>query len=245
MWEFVKSVFSCNSVENISSVIMTALLVGLFLTVFFFTYVSNVEGGIVVTQIKFLADNFSESVKLLPAPVQTAIKTEINNIALPNFTETNNQIDAANNKLIKKTLIFVVSILLIVMVVIYILSMNKLCHFSFWEMLGKNLIILAFVALTEFTFLNLIPKNFISVDPNYVKYYALNQLYPNSSSEEGTNGELPNIFGEIKRILTGEYAQTINNKINGGEAGMNLIKNTQIEQLLQENNIDFKDFSLL
>ena len=206
MWEIIKSLFSCNSVENISSVFMNALLVGLFLCVFFFTYVSSVEGDIVVNQIKFLADNFSQSVKLMPQEIQDAIKTEINNTQLPDFTAVNTQIDASNSKIIKNSLILVGSILAGAMILIYILSTKYLCGFSFWNMLGKNLIILTFIALTEFTFLNLIPRNYMSVDPNYVKYYTVNQLYPNTS-----NAVLPEMDINLANIPIGEYYATQKN----------------------------------
>ena len=40
-------------------------------------------------------------------------------------------------------------------------------------MIGINLIMLFIVALTQFSFLTLIPSNYITADPNYVIYKLL------------------------------------------------------------------------
>ena len=169
-------------VKEISSVFMNAVFVGTFLTVFFFTYASVVEGQIVKQQITFLADDLSQNIKLLPDNAKNAIKTEIQNLKTPDFKSTDDKIDATNNKLIKQTLIVVGSVLAVVLIIIYILSTKKLFNFSFMNLVVKNLIILVFIGLTEFIFLNLVARNFISVDPNYVKYYALNKLFPEGQS---------------------------------------------------------------
>jgi hypothetical protein len=165
-------------VKEISGVVMNAVFVGTFLTIFFFTYASVVEGQIVKQQITFLANDLSQNIKLLPDNAISAIKTEIQNLKTPNFKSTDDEIDTTNNKIIKQTLIVVGSVFAVVLIIIYILSTKKLFNFSFMNLVVKNLIILVFIGLTEFVFLNLVARNFISVDPNYVKYYALNKLYP-------------------------------------------------------------------
>ena len=190
MW----NLFSCNTVENMSGILMMAILAGTFLTIFFFTYVSSVEKQIAENQIIYLANNFSDSIKLLPTEFQNTIKTEIQNTKLPDFTSAINSIEQTNNAIIKKTCLLVGIILVLIMIAVYILSRKNLCNFSFWNMLGKNLIILIFIGLTEFVFLNVVPKNYISLDPNFVKFYAINKLYPDNVVKP----ELNNISGNIE-----------------------------------------------
>ena len=177
MW----NLFSCNTVENMSGILMMAILAGTFLTIFFFTYVSSVEKQIAENQIIYLANNFSDSIKLLPTEFQNTIKTEIQNTKLPDFTSAINSIEQTNNAIIKKTCLLVGIILVLIMIAVYILS-------------RKNLIILIFIGLTEFVFLNVVPKNYISLDPNFVKFYAINKLYPDNVVKP----ELNNISGNIE-----------------------------------------------
>ena len=177
-------------VKDITSVLMNATFVGAFLTIFFFTYASKVESQIVTKQIKFLADDFAANINLLPSDTKEAIRTKLQNIQLPNFEATDNQIDSVNGKIIKQTLLVVGITLAVVLLTVYILSTQRFFNFSFWEILCKNLIILLFIGLTEFTFLNLVAKNFISIDPNYVKYYALEQLYPTAAQIPPLNIDL-------------------------------------------------------
>jgi hypothetical protein len=47
---------------------------------------------------------------------------------------------------------------------------------NYLNIIGLNLIILIFIGLTEYTFLNMIIKKFIAADTNYVRYLILKNL---------------------------------------------------------------------
>lgn len=202
MWEIIKKLWSCDTVEYISGISMMAIMVGIFLTVFFFTYVASIESAIVKHEVKFLADNFAENVKLLPPDAQESLRAAVLNIKLPDFTDTNDKIDSINGKIKFDTLLIMGLVGVAIFAIVFVVSMKRFCDFSFMDMFGKSALILLFVGLTEFAFLNLVPVHYYAVDPNHVKYYMLNAVFPNAQPE---NVSKKVTFSEnIQTILSGE-----------------------------------------
>jgi hypothetical protein len=58
-------------------------------------------------------------------------------------------------------------VLIVGMAVVW--KMSQMYNFNFIHLLKENLIILCFVALTEFSFLTFFAQNYLSIDPNIIR----------------------------------------------------------------------------
>ena len=150
--------------------ILYITFIAIFIGIFYFTYVISVEKQIIKSQASLIANDFAASVNILP---NNLIKSFKDNIQI---TDTKLDVDQIehNNALRKKTYdtlfyVFISGILLSY----FICEKN---HYNYSTFLIKALIVLIFVGLTEYTFLIMVIKNYISADPNYIKYALLSSL---------------------------------------------------------------------
>jgi hypothetical protein len=161
------------------TVLIQVLCIFIFLTVFFFTYAAKKEGEIVTNQVKFLIDNFiGESAALLPSHVKEVAAKKLNTIetdtpanreAIRKINESN---DAIKSKTIKISLIFTMVVLAITILSLVLSKKTSLAFFKNIDMknIGKEtVIILIFVAITEFCFFTYLGADFVSVDPSIIK----------------------------------------------------------------------------
>jgi hypothetical protein len=160
--------------KDITSIIINVLFVASFLSIFFFSYVVKIEEEIVIDQVDYLVKDLTSGLKLLPDEALIPIKNRIKSIQKPNMDDLDKKVDDAN-KAIYKQAIMIVSITLGVGLICAFIASKK-WNFSMIDLIKENLIILLFIGLTEFIFLNVFGKNFISADPNSVKLALLNKL---------------------------------------------------------------------
>ena len=160
--------------KEISSIAMNVLFVATFLCVFFFTYASKVEEDVIKNQVQFLVDDLSDDMQLLPSNILTSLKTKIATAKRPDMTDADNKVDASNKAIEKKTYTLAAVCLAVGLISIFVASYYW--KFSFLELLGKNLVIVTFIGLTEFTFLMCFGRNFILADPNLVKLSVLQKF---------------------------------------------------------------------
>lgn len=160
--------------KEISSIAMNVLFVATFLCVFFFTYASKVEEDVIKNQVQFLVDDLSDDMQLLPSNILTSLKTKMATAKRPDMTDADNKVEANNKAIEKRTFILAAVCLAVGLISIFIASYYW--NFSFLELLGKNLIIVTFIGLTEFTFLMCFGRNFILADPNLVKLSVLQKF---------------------------------------------------------------------
>jgi hypothetical protein len=165
---------------DICGILINVTLMGVFLIVFFFTYVKDVEKKLVENQMKYLINDLFNDLKIA-LPGNNYMQNISKNIqtAPSKKTQEDINVDNSNKKIFESTISLLVKIVAIVTIAIAGLfwwksgtseSFNPLC------LLLKGLIILCFIGLTEFVFLNLVAKNYKSLDPNYVKYMILDEL---------------------------------------------------------------------
>jgi ABC-type transport system involved in cytochrome bd biosynthesis fused ATPase/permease subunit len=154
------------------NICMNIGLISLLLGIFFFTYAANVEEIIVKQNTRIGVINIMEAIAPL---LNNNIKNDVrNNIKIPDASVEDAEAKKANNVLMNDAFSKLLIVLDIGLTIGFILCI-KYKH-SFIKVLGLNLIIVTFVGLTEYTFLNFIPKNFISVDTNFIRFTILTKL---------------------------------------------------------------------
>jgi len=159
----------------ISSIILSILLSATFISIFFFTYVSKVEGEIVKNQMNSIVQDITGGINaFLPDAEEEKLKESINGINLPDMSQQDNETQTANNALMKQAIMAIAVVNGVGLLII--LGLWYYYRFPVKTLIIQNIIIIAFVAITEFCFVTFITKNYKPLDPNYVKYLFVTQL---------------------------------------------------------------------
>lgn len=163
-----------NYYELSINVIISVLFISLFIGIFFFTYAAQVEGTIVKNQMKFLSEDVGIYINLLGENVNKKVKDKI--LALPNVNldEEDNKVKESNSEVMKKAIIANSVFTIVSIIIIYFL--NKKVNLNIKDVVIKNLIILIFIGLTEYVFLTYFATDFISINPNLVKYSIVENI---------------------------------------------------------------------
>jgi hypothetical protein len=151
-------------------------------------YVVKIEKEIFINQIDFVVDNIYDEFdevgqSIIPPGTETKFKQDLydyfNTISFPD--ENEDSIRDQNNQVLDQTKNVVIVIGTILLSIITSLIILRFCT-NLSHQFGENIIVLLFMALTEFAFLNLVTKNYISGNPNSVKLYFLQGVaqYANS-----------------------------------------------------------------
>lgn len=165
------------------NIILGVTLVAVFIGIFYFTFVKNIEAEIAEKNVDIIVDDFTTQYSNFVSPdVIAANKANIdkNFTVSPDLQKSLAQADidvaAANAKLLKKTAL-VIAMLLVLgtasIILLYTIAKKKNQPVKLRTILFENMIILTFVALTEFCFLVLVTKNYISADVNRLKRKAI------------------------------------------------------------------------
>jgi len=153
----------------ISTIITSVGMIMLFLGIFFFGYASTVEQDIVKINTEIVTTDLLNIIEPL---IDKKTKSNLLlNLEYPDMSEEDKKVLTINNDLVMIASTYLVIIFIISVFLGFILA--YLSDNNFWEILGMNTIILVCVALTEFSFLHLIPKKYISADTNYIRYLFL------------------------------------------------------------------------
>ena len=164
-----------------SQPIIQSCIVFIFLTIFFFSYVSSIEKDEFETQLDTIVDDiynqYKDKIKVLfPAyeKEKDILKTTIYGIidqsenTIEKSTQIQNEIiDSQNQKIIYNSIYFVLGYLFICIFILGIFSYFGL-NINLQDNLKEGLFILVFIFITEFLFLNIIAKNYLSGNANNV-----------------------------------------------------------------------------
>lgn len=157
------------------NIILSIIFITTFLVIFFFSYAQYIEENVITTQSKELVNYFTENLFSFLNPNQKQnIRNFLENINIPE----NNSYQESNKQTIKKTILFFSIFDGSLLIIALILSRFDKINLS--HLLLKNIFLLIFVFLTEFLFLNLIVKEYISFDPNSLRYQtadSINKFY--------------------------------------------------------------------
>jgi hypothetical protein len=156
----------------IVSIITSVGIIMMFLGVFYFTYAANVEKEIVQINANIVVEDLLSVISPLLNPATK--ETQITNLTYPDMADADKKVETDNNNLLKSaytnlSIVFVITLVL-GFIIAYFTKIN------YYNIIGLNLIILVFVGLTEYTFLNMIVKKFIAADTNYIRLIILENL---------------------------------------------------------------------
>lgn len=164
--------------KQLCQIILNVTIISSFIGIFFFTYAATVEKQILEDQSKYISETMADKVKFF---LPDNIKKEIaNDLQEPDLSKEDKDAEESNKKLRNKALV-VLGILFIVGI-LATLTVSKIGNIGF-HIVKEAIIILLFVALTEFLFLNIITRNYKVADPNFVTKEMLKSIR-NVYSEE-------------------------------------------------------------
>jgi hypothetical protein len=115
--------------------------------------------------------NFSA---FIPNVAKPYIKGVTGLIEAPNMAEADEYVEKSNKELLITAAKFIGGFVVAGFALIMFIS-NKY-NIPLYDILIHNIIILVFVALTEYCFLTFIAQNYITADPNFVKLAVVKEL---------------------------------------------------------------------
>lgn len=166
-------------VNRAFAIISQVFLIFLFLTIFFFLYVVVVEKDVFQSQINLIVDDVMKDIQIkdiLPPEVLTnkealiMVSNGALAIAREKLEQTSDaqKIDRDNKNLIEHTGKILMLSAGAVIIMSLILLMIGFC-LPLKQQIKESLVVVIFIAITEFIFLNFVVKKYISADPNKVK----------------------------------------------------------------------------
>lgn len=173
-----------NHTVNIGfTIIFQVVFIFAFLTIFFFYYVVNIEKNEFQSQLNIIVDNIltQDTIKsIIPygisnklSPEQEAviisgiIDTVIDKSIMDN-TKQGAEVIEANNIIRKKAFVTLAIAVGSIILLTIVLLLLRFCIPIIYE-IKEALWVVFFVGLTEFAFLMVIARNYISADPNHVR----------------------------------------------------------------------------
>ena len=158
------------------TVIINVLFISLFLGVFFFTYGAYIEAESVKAQMEFLAVQITDNIKILgPGPVK-AFKLMLGAAPDIDFHEEDQAVVLANNNTLFKAFSANVIFTILVVGIVYVMYKSSNTYINLNDIIKNNFIILCFIALTEYLFLTIFGSQFLSLNPNSIKYNVVLNL---------------------------------------------------------------------
>lgn len=169
-------------VKNTFDIIFQVTLIAIFLTVFFFTYVSNVEKEEFQKQLDLIVDDLLSDQDIRSIIPQNLSQTQKDNLAIvisgsleaaktkSTINEQNaiNDVIKNNSKVKSSTYKKILYVLIIIVILCIIVLLLGYCLPLMYQ-IKEAIIVVFFVALTELVFLEIVAKNYISANPNKIK----------------------------------------------------------------------------
>ena len=159
-------------------ILLQVLLTFIFLTIFFFTYVNYIEKETFKTQTNLIVDDISEDINIKPlippgkeeeaSIIISGTLAFAEEYASKNNDEDNKRVSDQNNKIKNKAMVWVIIGCAVLLLFTVILVIAGYC-IPFHIHLKDAIIVVFFVALTEFVFLVAITRNYLSVNPATVR----------------------------------------------------------------------------
>lgn len=162
-----------------SQAITQSCIVFIFLTIFFFNYVSDIEKEEYKSQLERLVDDFFKDVNIdfspIPEDKKKLVKIMLYGLIDQSENEietqtkdTANLIDELNDGIVKQSYTLMLIYFLLSLLFLYILYKFGDC-FSLSDNIKEGVFILFFIFIVEFSFLNLIAKHYIAANLNNIK----------------------------------------------------------------------------
>ena len=155
--------------ETISYLILSFIAAAIFISLFFFFYVSKVEEHLVKTQLNAIIQKLTkeETWVFLNDSEKNSIKTYLDTVKLPDMSEEDNNVLVNNSKLFNEAM--KVFLLLAVFGIIAVIMIYSKYKFDIKLVLTQSVVIVSVVALTYYCFVTYISQNYVLIDENVVK----------------------------------------------------------------------------
>ena len=146
-----------------------------FISLFFFLYVSRVEEQVVTKQVDRLVTDFGGELKLFLDTDQRQELSEIfASLKADDMTQADEEMEQTNKKLFQNTAKLVGGVA--VFAVVTVIVLGSVFGISWKSILLDTLFTLVVVALVEFSFLTFCVSNYRSLDENTLKYAVVHSL---------------------------------------------------------------------
>lgn len=168
-----------------SQAITQSCIVFIFLTLFFFNYVSNIEKEEYKAQLELMVDDLFEELNI--KPIDDKSKKDLIKVIIygiigigedeieNNTKDTVKMIDKSNQLIVNQS--YTLMAVYIVMSIIFLVILHHFGEcFSMGENIKEGLFMLLFIFCVEFLFLNLIAKHYIAGNLNMVKENIVNVI---------------------------------------------------------------------
>ena len=164
----------------IITVLLQVVLFFIFIVIFYFTYVKNVIKESFIDQINYVTDDLTKQITpfviFIPQKIKTDLIDKIDILIKDIEKDKNNKnIDSENQNLENISMDVSIALIAGLLIFLIIISLANYCIYSS-SLLTETILSLAFIALTEFSFLQLIAKNYKAADPNHVRYSIFSTL---------------------------------------------------------------------
>lgn len=159
---------------EIVNIILHVILIATFIAIFFFTYASKVEQVIVQEQVDYIVRDLTSDLIILPKSYRDQLRAAVDRITVPDMSAEDNEVIEYNRELLKKVIKIVIGFVIIGLVVVGFLVYKY--NLSVKDLFIKNLVVLLFIAATEYIFLTYLASHYQSGDPNFAKLSFVKSL---------------------------------------------------------------------
>lgn len=165
-------------------ILLGVVMIATFISVFFFTYVSRVEGEIVESQVRKIVKDLTSSLAFYSSgsnnnAKEMLLKQALERLTVPDLSSADAEVREKNHEIKKKAaLIFgvLIAIGVFIIFILYVIGHKYGKKIELRKLIISNIIILVLVAITEFVFVTTVSKNYQIVDANFVRYRILADL---------------------------------------------------------------------
>jgi hypothetical protein len=170
--------------STFSNALIQASIVFIFLTIFFYEYVVSTERDEFINQVSMIVDSVDMPSNMFPVDPdkKKALKVLLYGIIDDNedilnksTQETIKNIDENNAVILKNSVLTVLVVLIFAVILLIIFALFGYCV-PVSKFLKEGFFILLFIFLTEYMFLNVITKNYISTSSVRVKREVLQSI---------------------------------------------------------------------
>ena len=167
---------------DVSNIIMHIVLISIFIGIFFFTYGAYLEKEIIKTQVEYLIDDLTGSIKVFLPDISNDIKQKIKDFDIKVSEEDDIKVRNKNNETKKKAFMMIAVLAVVGVILIFavlkIMKKQNMSNTKFWKTLLKhNAVVLVFIALTYFTFATFFAKKYLSINTNQIKKSTIDNIF--------------------------------------------------------------------
>ena len=165
-----KGYLNLKKYEGGSVVLLNVMTISIFIVILYFTYGIFIAKQIITSEINDLVKDVVNTMKILsPDRLWGEFVDSSKMLSFDPNKETDNIVRKANNEIVKKAAIAlgVGSVVIIILILVLWNRCNR--RFNFKKM-GREMVgFVVIVALVEISFYTFIVRNYLIVDPNFIK----------------------------------------------------------------------------